>query len=60
MNRKEYIKSQKDCADSLGEKYEDYEKSLKNIKRTKFKCSSKKDDKILRELGLTKKDLKKG
>lgn len=62
MNKKEYIKSQKDCASMLGLSLKEYEESLKNIKCSKFsKNASKKNkvDNILSALGLSKKNLKK-
>ena len=37
MNKKEYLKSQKDCAKMLGLSLKKYNESLKNIKVVKFK-----------------------
>ena len=62
MNKKEYIESQNDCAKLLGLSVAEYNKSLKKIKCSTFKKSSseeKKVKKILNQLGLTEKDLKK-
>lgn len=62
MNKKEYLKSQKDCAKMLGLSLKKYNESLKNIKVVKFdnKKASKKDTlNILYELGLNENDLKK-
>lgn len=62
MNQKQYIESQKDCAKILGQSFLDYNKSLKNIKCSKFDKKPSKEDKsndILKELGLCEKDLKK-
>ncbi len=62
MNKKEYLKSQKDCAKMLGLSLKKYNESLQNIKIVKFK--NKKENKkdtinLLHELGLSEKDLKK-
>ena len=62
MNKKEYMESQNDCAKLLGLSLAEYNKSLKKIKCSTFRKSSseeKRVKKILNQLGLTKKDLKK-
>lgn len=60
MNKKEYIKSQKECASMLGITYDDYQKDLIHIKRSKFNTSKKREKtELLDKLGLSTKDLKK-
>ena len=62
MNEKKYIESQNDCAKLLGQSFSEYNNSLKKIKRSNFKKSTtneRKVKKILNQLGLTEKDLKK-
>lgn len=61
MNKKEFIDSQKDCADMLGVSLEKYQKSIENIKvPTKTKNNSERifDNSILDKLGLKNADLK--
>lgn len=62
MNEKKYIESQNDCARLLGQSFSEYNKSLKEIKRSNFEKSYSKEKKvknILNQLGITEKDLKK-
>lgn len=60
MNKREYIKSQQECAYMLGLTYDDYQKDLTHIKRSKFNASKKREKKeLLNKLGLSEKDLKK-
>ena len=62
MNKKEYLKSQKDCAKMLGLSLKKYNESLKNIKVVKFKnkkANKKETISILNELGLNENNLKK-
>ena len=62
MTTKQYIKSQNDCVKLLGQSFDDYNKSIEKIKYSKFTKSFSKEkqvNKILNELGLIKKDLKK-
>lgn len=61
MNKKEFIKSQKECASLLGLSLAEYNKEIKNIKCSKFKDISKKNQKddLLKVLGINKQDLKK-
>ena len=61
MNKQEYIASQKDCAKLLGISLEEYNKSLKQIKSNQFfeTPSEKKQNEVLKKLGLTEKELNK-
>ena len=62
MNKEKYIESQSDCAKLLGQSMFEYNRSLKKIKYPKFENSSsneKKVKKLLSQLGLKEKDLKK-
>ena len=60
MNKKEYIKSQKECASMLGITYNEYKNDLKHIKCSKFNTSKKREkNELLDKLGLKEKDLKK-
>lgn len=63
MSKKQFIKSQMDCASILGmslSEYEDYCKDLKVPKEAlkQNKKTRKYDNSILKSLGLTPKDLK--
>ena len=52
MNKREYIKSQKECAYMLGLTYDDYQKDLTHIKRSKFNASKKREKKeLLNKIG---------
>lgn len=61
MNKKEYVASQKDCAKLLGISLKEYNNSLKQVKSNQFIKApfKKKQNDILKKLGLTEKDLKK-
>lgn len=60
MNKNEYLDSQQDCASLIGETIEEYQESLKTIKRNIFKENyPKEDQEILDKLGLLPSDLKK-
>lgn len=59
MNKKEFIESEKDCASLMGISLSEYEEELKIIKRPKFKKIFSKKNNILKQLGITSKDLKK-
>lgn len=60
MNKKEFVDSQKDCADMLGMSLEKYQKSIEKIKvPTKTKQRKRNfDNSILEKLGLKSSDLK--
>lgn len=59
MSEKQFIRSQKDCADMLGMSLNEYENYCKNVKVVKKRnVKQRKDDAILKSLGLTKNDLK--
>ena len=60
MNKKEFVDSQKDCADMLGISLREYQK---NIEKIKVPAKTKKekrtfDNSILEKLGLKSSDLK--
>lgn len=61
MNKKEFIDSQKDCADMLGMSLSKYQKSIEKIKvPAKQKTTPRTyNDSILEKLGLKSSDLKK-
>lgn len=60
MNKKEFIKEEKDCADMLGMNIEEYRKYVQDIKiPTKQSKKEKYDNSILEKLGLSIADLKK-
>ncbi len=62
MNAKKFAESQKDCAKMLGQTITEYNKSLKNIKASKFQNTPSREKKtinILNQLGLNDRDLKK-
>ena len=58
MSRKQFIESQKDCADMLGMSLVEYQEYCKNVKVPEIKTIKKYDNSILSKLGLTSKDLK--
>ena len=64
MNKKEYILEEKDCAKMLGMSLEEYRVSIETVVAPRFerenKEKQKKDDDILKQLGIDKKILKKG
>ena len=60
MNKKEFLKSQQECADMLGITLKEYNKDCKNTKISLRRTRRKKykyDNSILEKLGLTSKDL---
>ena len=62
MNEKEFIESQKDCADMLGMSLEEYEEFCKDVKIPEDTDDEnyEYDNSILESLGLTPNDLKTG
>ncbi len=60
MNKKEFIDSQKECADMLGMSLKEYQKNIEKIKvPTKTKQTKRNfDNSILEKLGLKSSDLK--
>ena len=61
-NEKEFLKSEKDCADMLGMSLDEYEEFCKDIKIPKDIDNEniEYDNSILESLGLTLEDLKTG
>ncbi len=62
LSKKEMLQEEKDCAEMLGLKLENYRKSLKNIKAPKKEKETSKveyDNSILKALGFEKSILKK-
>ena len=59
MNEKEFLESQKDCADMLGMSLEEYEEFCKDVKIPKDIDNEnyEYDNSILESLGLTPSDL---
>lgn len=62
MNKKEFIDSQKECADMLGMSLKEYQKSIEKIKAPAKTKQTKRDfdNSILEKLGLKSSDLKSG
>ena len=64
MSKKQFIKSQKECASMLGMSLSEYQKYCKDLKVPKQLLNEEKNEKIkhdnsiLKFLGLTPKDLK--
>lgn len=61
MNKKEFIDSQKDCADMIGVSLSKYQKDIEKIKVPAKKKTTTKtfNNSILEKLGLKDSDLKK-
>ena len=60
MNKRQFLKEEKDCSSLHGITLEEYRKSLKNVKAGSSNKGPKKyDNSILHRFGLTEKDLKK-
>jgi len=62
FSKKEFLTEEKDCANMLGMNLEEYHEYLKNTKILVKNNNkhSKHDNKILKKLGLSSKDLKRG
>lgn len=58
MSKKQFIESQKECADMLGMSLVEYQEYCKNVKIPETKTKVKHNNSILEKLGLTTKDLK--
>ena len=59
LSKKEFIKEEKEYAKMLGMSLSEYEDLNNNSKIPKFNSKNKYDDNILKQLGLTSKDLKR-
>lgn len=57
-SRKEFMSEEKECAEMLGMTLKEYRNDLKNTKVSVYRSTKKKDNSILKLLGLNEKDLK--
>lgn len=57
-SRKEFMSEEKECAEMLGMTLKEYRNDLKNTKVSVYRSTKKKDNYILKLLGLNEKDLK--
>lgn len=61
LNKREFLKEEKECANMLGMNLEEYRKSIKSAKASNKNSKNKNykyDNSILKKLGLSKSNLK--
>ena len=57
-SKKQFMSEEKECAEMLGMTLKEYRDDLKNTKVSVYHSVKKKDNSILKSLGLNEKDLK--